>query len=100
MEGCRFFLMCKGNCPGTAIDGDWRNRTEHCQTWFGLYEHLEREAVAQNIQPLSLQPIREQVEQRFIQYWAAGQTTHIADILAQLQPDQVTPFCPPPNGRD
>ena len=25
--GCRFFLMCKGQCPGTAIDGDWRNRS-------------------------------------------------------------------------
>ncbi|HTR41058.1 MAG TPA: radical SAM protein, partial [Pseudomonadales bacterium] len=29
-QACRFFLMCKGQCPGTAIDGDWRNRTEHC----------------------------------------------------------------------
>src|SRR5207247_7363385 len=26
-SGCRFFIMCKGQCPGTAIDGDWRNRT-------------------------------------------------------------------------
>ena len=23
-KGCRFFLMCKGQCPGTAIDGDWQ----------------------------------------------------------------------------
>jgi uncharacterized protein len=29
-KDCRFFLMCKGQCPGTAIDGDWRNKTEHC----------------------------------------------------------------------
>ena len=25
-KGCRFFLMCKGQCPGTAMGGDWRNR--------------------------------------------------------------------------
>jgi uncharacterized protein len=27
-QGCRFFLMCRGQCPGTAIDGDWRNRSD------------------------------------------------------------------------
>jgi len=32
-SGCRFFIFCKGQCPGTAIDGDWRNRTEHCSVW-------------------------------------------------------------------
>src|SRR5205814_3871036 len=37
-QGCRFFLMCKGQCPGTAVEGDWRNRTEHCEVWKGLYE--------------------------------------------------------------
>jgi uncharacterized protein len=30
-KDCRFFLMCKGQCPGTAIDGDWRNRTARLQ---------------------------------------------------------------------
>ena len=34
-KDCRFFLMCKGQCPGTAIDRDWRNRTEHCEVWKG-----------------------------------------------------------------
>ena len=37
---CRFFVMCKGQCPGTAIDGDWRNRTEHCDLWKGLFLSL------------------------------------------------------------
>ena len=99
-QGCRFFLMCKGNCPGTAIDGDWRNRTEHCETWFGLYAHLESELLAQDIQPLSLNPIREQVEQRLVNIWAAGQTARIEDILTQLQPEQATTSCAQPNGRN
>ena len=92
--------MCKGNCPGTAIDGDWRNRTEHCETWFGLYAHLESELLAQDIQPLSLNPIREQVEQRLVNIWAAGQTARIEDILTQLQPEQATTSCAQPNGRN
>ena len=29
-RGCDFFIFCKGQCPGTAIDGDWRNRTADC----------------------------------------------------------------------
>ena len=27
-KSCRFFLMCKGQCPGTGIDGDWRKKSE------------------------------------------------------------------------
>ena len=31
----RFFLMCRGQCPGTAINGDWRNRSSFCAVWKG-----------------------------------------------------------------
>ena len=31
-QDCRFFLMCKGQCPGGAIDGDWRNRSSKCES--------------------------------------------------------------------
>ncbi len=31
-KGCRFFLACKGECPGNAIDQDWRNRSDFCDT--------------------------------------------------------------------
>jgi uncharacterized protein len=41
-QGCRFFLMCKGQCPGTAIDQDWRNRTEHCGVWMTIYTDLSK----------------------------------------------------------
>ena len=43
--GCRFFLMCKGQCPGTSIDGDWRNRTEHCEEWKHLFGVIERRMI-------------------------------------------------------
>ena len=38
-----FFAMCKGQCPGTAIEGDWRNRTEYCEVWYSIFEHVENE---------------------------------------------------------
>ncbi len=43
-SGCRFFLICKGQCPGTAIGGDWRNRTEHCEVWKQLLDFTEQGA--------------------------------------------------------
>ncbi len=65
-KNCRFFLMCKGQCPGTAIGGDWRNRLEHCEVWVGLYEHLEHQLLKEGLTPFSLRPERAQVEARFM----------------------------------
>ena len=42
-EGCRYFAFCKGHCPDTAIDGDWRNRTVNCRLWYGLFARIERD---------------------------------------------------------
>lgn len=83
-QGCRFFLMCKGQCPGTAIDGDWRNRSEHCQVWMGLFEHLERELLEDGLAPLSTSGERESLEQRFVELWSAGQNTTIAGMRRWL----------------
>jgi uncharacterized protein len=40
-KDCRYFFACKGHCPGTAIDGDWRNRTRDCKFWFSLISFIE-----------------------------------------------------------
>lgn len=65
-QGCRFFIQCKGQCPGTAIDGDWRNRTRDCQTWIALFEHEERAMLDKSIIPLSLAPNRADREKRYL----------------------------------
>lgn len=87
-KGCRFFLMCKGQCPGTAIDSEWRNRTEHCDLWKGLYRHLEDELLDAGLSPISARPEREQVERVFLDTWTAGRNTTIASVLQQLTPPQ------------
>ncbi len=83
-KDCRFFLMCKGQCPGTAIDGDWRNRSESCEVWKGLYEHLEQALLSAGEVPLSCRPERRAVEEIFIRRWEGGRNTSIAGALARL----------------
>jgi len=89
-RGCRFFLMCKGECPGTAIDHDWRNRTADCAVWMGLFEHLETELLAAGETPLSMSAQRMQVETAVLSAWAAGQNRTAADVLRQMN-GQATP---------
>ncbi len=76
--GCRFFLMCKGQCPGTSIDGDWRNRSEQCELWKGLFRRLEDDLLDQGEQPLSASPERVDLEQAFVELWSSGRTLSIA----------------------
>jgi uncharacterized protein len=81
-RGCRFFLMCKGQCPGTAIDGDWRNRTEHCEIWKTMFEHVEAELVAEGVTPLTLRPERERIEDQVLRAWEENlnpPTAHFVD---------------------
>jgi uncharacterized protein len=75
-HGCRFFLQCGGQCPGTAIDGDWRMRSADCRLWFGLLEDAEAQLVAAGEQPASLAPdLDARIERRLASYAAGGQHT-------------------------
>jgi len=42
-KDCQYFVFCKGHCPGTAIDGDWRNRTINCSLWYSLFSRIEKD---------------------------------------------------------
>jgi uncharacterized protein len=82
--GCRFFLMCKGQCPGTAIDGDWRNRTEHCELWKELFRAEEERLLDAGEMPLTASPDRRALELAFLELWANGQSTTIAGVRRML----------------
>ena len=71
-QDCRFWLMCRGQCPGTATDSDWRNRSEFCLTWKGMFAHIEGQLVAEGKVPLSIAPDRVAVEQRVMANLRAG----------------------------
>lgn len=87
-KDCRFFLMCKGQCPGTAVDGDWRNRTEHCEVWMKLYEVLEQQQLEEGNMPLSLHPLRKVVEEVLLSTWIQGGNASIAECLQLLMEDE------------
>jgi uncharacterized protein len=79
-QGCRFFLQCKGQCPGTAVDGDWRNRSAQCPEWFGLFERLEADLLAQGQFPLSRSPDRPALEEALLRAWKAGTNPPLAQL--------------------
>lgn len=83
-RGCRFFLMCKGNCPGTALEGDWRLRSEHCATWFGLFEDIERTLLAEGEAPLSQSPRRAECEAELVALWREGLDESLQSLTARL----------------
>jgi uncharacterized protein len=74
--------MCKGQCPGTAIDQDWRNRTDHCEVWLTLYQDLEAEMLTQGKFVLSADAVRATVERAMLVAWAEGQQITMSAVLA------------------
>lgn len=83
-QGCRFFLACKGQCPGTAIDGDWRNRTEHCGVWKWMFRIAEERLLDAGEFPLSVQPNRKYLEAEMLAAWAAGSNPTLQDTIANM----------------
>lgn len=81
-KGCRFFFACKGQCPGTAIDGDWRNRTRDCQVWFRLMEETERDLLKVGIRPVSKRGDLQKIEQIMLGTWATGGNLSVKQAVA------------------
>lgn len=99
--GCRFFFACKGNCPGTAIAGDWRGRTEHCSILMAVFAHIEAELVAGGETPFSLDARRPMVEQMMVAQWAAGERPSVrATIEAYGRGDTVAGGAGAPGHQD
>lgn len=84
-QGCRFFLMCKGQCPGTSIGGDWRNRTEHCEVWKSLFRQLEQEHLQVGKIPLSLSRRRVEVEEALVQHWMRGENRSLMSVVDEVE---------------
>jgi uncharacterized protein len=84
-KDCRFFLSCKGQCPGTAIDGDWRNRTEHCEVWLQLFALIEANLVREGKRPISLDPNLKYLEENMLSAWASGANPSLAEMLRKMR---------------
>ena len=84
-QGCRFFLMCKGHCPGTALEGDWRYRTEHCETWKALFSDAEARVTADGSTPWSLHPERSVIEEQMVEAWTQGRNPRLHDVIQAIE---------------
>lgn len=86
-KGCRFFAACKGQCPGTGIDGDWRNRSENCEVFMELFALAEHELVLEGRSPLSLHPERKRVEQYLLDAWSEGRNPTLSHVRREMDID-------------
>ena len=66
-KGCPFFLMCNGHCNGSAVGGDWRNRTVHCETIKSVFSFYEEAIAAQGMVPFSKHPRLRRMEQIYLE---------------------------------
>lgn len=83
-KGCRFFLFCKGECPGTGEQKDWRNKTDQCWVWYKLFEHVEQDLIDQGKQPISLRHDLNEFEKVMLRQWAMGNNINIATVKKHL----------------
>ncbi|MCB9704062.1 MAG: radical SAM protein [Myxococcales bacterium] len=84
-RGCRYFILCKGYCPGTAEGGDWRARGEHCGLWKELFAAGERELLAAGEAPITLHPRRHAIERMLVGAWARGINMSVAEARARVE---------------
>jgi uncharacterized protein len=80
-QGCRFFLACGGECPGTAEGGDWRSKTAHCATLQATFPLIEAAIIRAGGVPLSLSLDRARVEAAMVAAWMRGHSITRAQAL-------------------
>ena len=83
-QGCRFWSLCMGHCPGTSEEsvknqyGDWRLRTTYCQTWKDLFEEGERRLLEIGEKPFTQSSILPQVEEIMYHGWVHGKNIPVS----------------------
>ncbi|MCX8009300.1 MAG: radical SAM protein [Patescibacteria group bacterium] len=83
-KDCRFFIFCKGQCPGTGINYDWRNKTNLCMMYYTLFEHFEKEYLEKGILPLSKSHLLKLLEEEMYKIWASGKEARISEAKNKI----------------
>lgn len=87
-QGCPFWLMCYGHCPGEAEQNDWRMRTHYCHTMKRLFEEGAKRLRAVNEKPLCDWNIRPALERMKYQELVAGGETGLGDLVKRFHDQQ------------
>jgi uncharacterized protein len=94
-KGCPYFMMCNGYCPGSAIDGDWRNKTMHCKTLKTLFSFYERKLEFLGITPVTKDDRMKEMEEFYINQLANGYRSSVQQAIEHVE--QVNPYRPNAN---
>jgi uncharacterized protein len=84
-QGCRFFIMCKGHCPGTGLDMEWRSKTDSCLTWKILFSIAEKTMLKRGETPLSLDPNLKKYEEIMLYGFSRGVELRLFNITKHLK---------------
>lgn len=86
-EGCEYFVYCKGNCPGTGLDRDWRNKSEYCGVWKTLFAVLEKALIDEGKTPLlTKEPqLRKAAEQELVKAWYRGENISLGQAVSRAR---------------
>jgi len=83
-RGCRFFILCKGQCPATAINGDVTRRSADCGVWKALLTWAEDALREVHETPLSRCMDLPELQAMMLEDWHAGQDTRISFVVDRL----------------
>lgn len=84
-KGCRFFAICKGQCAGTGLNGDWRNRSEYCEMFKELFELYEKKLEAVDITPVTKLSYLDKIEKRQQRAFRNGTHKTINRIIEEIK---------------
>jgi len=91
-KGCRFFVFCKGEGPGTGENADWRNKTDQCWVWYKLFEHVEESLVEQGYNPVSLDSNLKIIERYMLNGWSNGKKPTIEEAIRNIKNGKMNSF--------
>lgn len=106
-QGCPYFVVCTGYCPGTGLEfeegreGDWRLRSTHCDVLKEQFADMERKLRGVGEIPITQQPYLKKIEQAMIAVWSRGgyiSLDHAVQIAKDGKTDPSDPNWQVPHG--
>jgi uncharacterized protein len=80
-KGCPYFTLCSGYCPGSSIDGDWRNKTIHCSTLKSLFAYYEEKCTAMMHEPFTKREDINEINLKYIDGLLQGKIISVPELL-------------------
>ena len=87
-QGCEYWLMCYGQCPGEGSNNDWRMRSSYCATYKKLFAEGAKRLRAVGIVPLCDYPNRIEMEKEAYRIWSSQQSIPTLPSLLQIIHDR------------